>query len=355
MGKKKQNKALVITDLHWGFKNSSKPFHDYFELFYTDIFFPYLDEQKIDTVILGGDCVEYRKFINYYGLNRMRRVLMEPLQERGVRVIVCLGNHDLAYKHRSDLNAMDELFGHMDNVEIYQDFATVEINGYDPIDIIPWMHAGNIDITLSGIENSTSDMAVGHLDINGFRMNRGHISEQGLDRSIFSRYDTVLSGHYHHRNNDGNIFYMGSPYEMTWHDVDDSRGMHVIDLETREVEFIENPHRMFYRLTWDNGCDVDPSVLTAKTVKIVVVAKDDEKEFDKFLKSVYDAEPLKVDLLDSLLTENAEIEDLNDDIEDTLAIIEQYVDGVVATDDAGEIKKLFRKIHVHACDLSGLS
>ncbi len=44
-------RLAVITDTHYGARKGSKLFHDYFEKFYNDIFFPALDDNKIKTVI----------------------------------------------------------------------------------------------------------------------------------------------------------------------------------------------------------------------------------------------------------------------------------------------------------------
>ena len=44
-------KVAIITDQHFGCRKNSKLFHDYFLKFYNDIFFPYLEENGIKTLI----------------------------------------------------------------------------------------------------------------------------------------------------------------------------------------------------------------------------------------------------------------------------------------------------------------
>ena len=44
-------KIAIITDQHFGARKSSKILHDYYGKFYKDVFFPYLKEHEIDTVI----------------------------------------------------------------------------------------------------------------------------------------------------------------------------------------------------------------------------------------------------------------------------------------------------------------
>ena len=48
-------KVAIITDTHYGARKNSKLFHDYFEKFYNEIFFPKLEEEGITTVIHMGD------------------------------------------------------------------------------------------------------------------------------------------------------------------------------------------------------------------------------------------------------------------------------------------------------------
>jgi DNA repair exonuclease SbcCD nuclease subunit len=48
-------KIGIFTDTHYGAKKGSKHLHDYFELFYKNVFFPALEEHGVETVIHMGD------------------------------------------------------------------------------------------------------------------------------------------------------------------------------------------------------------------------------------------------------------------------------------------------------------
>ena len=50
-----ERKVALITDTHFGVRKGSQVFHDYFEKFYNEVFFPALDEHGIDTVIHLGE------------------------------------------------------------------------------------------------------------------------------------------------------------------------------------------------------------------------------------------------------------------------------------------------------------
>ena len=68
-------KAALITDTHFGVRNDSKQFLDFFDKFYTNVFFPYLKENNIKTIFHLGDIVDRRKFISYVTLNGIQKNL----------------------------------------------------------------------------------------------------------------------------------------------------------------------------------------------------------------------------------------------------------------------------------------
>ena len=86
-------KVAIISDTHFGARKGSKLFHDYFEKFYNDIFFPNLDEHGIDTVIHMGDAFDSRKGIDFKALDWAKRVVFEPLKQRGITMHLMVGNH----------------------------------------------------------------------------------------------------------------------------------------------------------------------------------------------------------------------------------------------------------------------
>ena len=49
-------KVAIITDTHFGGRRGSKPFHDFFEKFYNDVFFPTLEEYWDQTLHPYGRC-----------------------------------------------------------------------------------------------------------------------------------------------------------------------------------------------------------------------------------------------------------------------------------------------------------
>jgi hypothetical protein len=188
-------------------------------------------------------------------------------------------------------------------------------------------------------------------------MHRGLTSDDGLDRSIFKRFDMVMSGHFHHRSSSDNIYYLGNPYELTWVDYNDQRGFHLFDLDTHELDFIPNPNIMFHRITYDDKLESiteitekDLTKYASSYVKVVVVNKTNPYLFDKFLENLYKQNPIDITIAEDFidLTEGLE-DDMIDQAEDTLTIINKYVDSIQEEHiDNNKLKTVIRELYVEA-------
>jgi DNA repair exonuclease SbcCD nuclease subunit len=241
-------KIAIITDTHWGVRNDQIAFLDNSKKFLDNVFFPYLDDNGITTVIHLGDLVDRRKYLNIYTARRLREDFISPLHARGVKPYITIGNHDTYYKNTNSVNAIRETY--LNDFHLYEEATEVEFDGVKIL-FMPWICEENRDHAMEMIRTTNAQICMGHLEIAGFEMYRGSPVSHGDDRSIFDRFDLVLSGHYHHRSSAGNIHYLGSHAEFTWSDYDDPKGFHVLDTQTREVAFVENPFKMF-RKVWYN-------------------------------------------------------------------------------------------------------
>ena len=88
-------KIALLNDTHFGCRNDSPHFINYQNRFYDELFFPYLIENKIDTLVHLGDVVDRRKFINHNTAHNFRLKFWNRLQELNIDTHVILGNHDL--------------------------------------------------------------------------------------------------------------------------------------------------------------------------------------------------------------------------------------------------------------------
>ena len=349
-------KVAIITDQHFGARNDSVHFLDFQEKFYEGTFFPVLDSNSIDTVLILGDTFDRRKYINFYSYKRTREMFFDSLAERNIKVFMLAGNHDTYFKNTNEVNSVRLLLQEYNNITVIDDPQTIVV--YDTnICMMPWICPENYEQSMEVLKDTTADICMGHFEIAGFAMHRGMPSQDGLNRDLFKRFDTVFSGHYHHRSNQDNIRYLGNPYELTWQDYNDPRGFHLFDLSTRHLEFIENPNVMFHRITYDDKensiteiNNKDLSKYTNTYVKVVVLNKTNPYLFDKFMNNLYDVNPLDITIAEDFtdLTEGAE-DDILDQAEDTVTIINKYVDGIKEEHiNNDKLKSVLKELYVEA-------
>ena len=207
-------KIALLNDTHFGARNDSPAFLEYFMRFYNEIFFPYLKENNIKTLIHLGDVVDRRKFINFKTAHTFRENFMHRLYKESIDTHIILGNHDTYYKNTNAVNAINELCTTYDGIKepwIYDKAVTKNFGGTD-ICLIPWICDDNYEHSINEIENSKAQIALGHLEIKGFEMHSGHMNMQGLEKSMLHRFEKVLSGHFHKKSDDGHIYYLGTQY-----------------------------------------------------------------------------------------------------------------------------------------------
>ena len=227
-------KVAIITDQHFGARKNSKLFHDYFLKFYDDVFFPTLEKEKITTVIDMGDTFDSRKGIDFSALTWAKDHYFDRLRDMGIEVHTIVGNHTAYYKNTNDINAIDLLLREYNNVKVYSETTSIEVGGLNIL-LVPWINQENKDMTLKMINKSTAPMCMGHLELQGFKVNDYVVMDHGMDMDPFKKFEKVFSGHFHTRSTQDNISYLGNPYEIYWNDCEDTRGFHLFDTKTLET------------------------------------------------------------------------------------------------------------------------
>lgn len=342
-------KIALLGDAHIGARSDSLAFHSFFRKFY-GFFFSELKSRKIDTIIQLGDLWDRRKYINFVSLSESRKYFFDELRERDISMTTILGNHDITFKNTLEVNASSLLLQEYDNITVIDKPTTVELGGIK-IALIPWICSENYVDCFNEINNTQAEICMGHFEISGFEMYRGHIAEGGLNSDSFNRFDTVFSGHYHHRSTRGNISYLGTPYELTWQDYNDPRGFHIFDTETLTVEFIQNPFTMFVRLEYNDKhevLDLDAIDLTETYVKLVVVNKTDYYKYDNFINKLYTKGCHDIKIVEDMSEFQSGTVDETIDLEDTLSILSNYVDSINTDIDKDKIKTYMKSLYIDA-------
>ena len=227
----KKSKVAIFSDLHLGIHSNSSEWHKY-AIEWANWFREECRDKGIKDLIFCGDWHHNRSEISVNTL-QVSADILDMFEE--FNLIAITGNHDIYYKHRTDVNSLS-IFKNRKNVTILEQYQTLEV--FDKkLSFCPWNTPTKV------IEES--DVIFGHFEIETFKMNAFKICEEGVRvKDLLHKSSLVISGHFHTRHEKqfgaGTILYVGNPFQMDFGDAGNRKGYHILDLDTLEYEFFEN-------------------------------------------------------------------------------------------------------------------
>jgi DNA repair exonuclease SbcCD nuclease subunit len=231
-------KVCVISDLHLGVHTNSTVWHE-IALNWAKWLAKELNRKNIKDIIFCGDWHHNRSEISVNTL-QVSADILDILKD--FNIIAITGNHDLYYKHRTDVNSLSIYKGRT-NISIFDTPYTLE--AFDrTITLCPW--------NTSPSDIPKSDVIFGHFEIETFKMNSYKVCEEGIKiKDLLEKAPLIISGHFHTRHEktfgSGTILYCGNPFQMDFGDVDNTKGYYILDLDTLEYEFSENVVSPLYK------------------------------------------------------------------------------------------------------------
>jgi len=347
-------KIAIINDTHFGARGDSQLFFDYFIKFFDKVFFPYLKENNIKTIIHAGDLMDRRKFVNFNILNQVRTKFIDRLRDEGVELHCILGNHDVYYRNTNIINSVKELFGN--DLVLYEEPEVVNFDGLD-IALLPWVNKENYDKSVDFIKTASAPILFGHLELQGYDVIRGVKYDGGMNPELFERYEKVFTGHFHCRQEHGNIYYMGTQYQITFADLSEQKGFHILDTNTREFEFIPNPYKMFHSITYnDENGPVDSDNfscehLKGSYIKLFVENKKHPYSFERFMDKLYDCGVAKITIVEEVIDSEWTKEEIVDIAQDTVTLINNEIDLISEVKDKAKMKKIIKDLYMESLSL----
>ena len=347
-------KIALLNDTHFGCRNDSPAFIEYQNRFYNELFFPYLKDNNITTFVHLGDVVDRRKFINHNTAHNFKKVFWDKLEEMNIDTHIIIGNHDTYYKNTNEVNAIQNL-EISKNAKVYTKTTEVEIDNLKIL-FIPWMCDDNMEDSLYKIDNTDATVAMGHLEVKGFEMHKGHVNEHGIDKEIFNKFETVMSGHFHKKSDDGRIYYLGTQYELTWSDYNCPKGFHIFDTETREIKRIPNPLLMFKKITYNdkdkNYDELDVNQYDKCHVKLYISNKTDDDMYERLMDRLYNKINLhSIDVIEDPTDIGASVrEDILEQGEDTLTFLGNYIEQVDTPLNKEKLKEFAKDLYMEASE-----
>lgn len=355
------SEIAIITDTHFGARGDSLPMQANQTKFLSNVFFPTLDKRHITTVVHLGDYVDRRKYVNYQTAGFIESQYRVPLRNRMVQEIVLLGNHDTFYKDTNLVNSVSELYRLDQSITVITGPEEMVLEGL-PVLMLPWICDANREKSMQLIRSSSCAVVMGHLELGGFQMYRGMPNHEGLDSTLFDRFEMVLTGHYHHRSTRPPVHYLGAPWPMIWSDYQDERGFHIFNTDNKTLTYIENPYSLFHRVVYDDANQsidyvqrlcaeiAEPdSPYRESYVKVVVKNKTQPYWFELMMEAIYKANPLDVIVVDDIVVNEDGTETASDSLDvDTLQLMREYVDSLSINCDRSELHGYLSKLYHEA-------
>jgi len=247
------SKVILIGDTHFGIKKFSLEFLDnQLELFDTQIF-PYMEENNIKEIYQLGDLFDNRTTADIGWLDSVKSKFFDVLKQKDIILYTLLGNHDIYYRESREISLIETISElYPNNFKIFKERTSLKLLGRDTY-IVPWI-TKNESLTYDEIKDK--EIVLGHFEIRDFSMVKGHVDKTSeLTKDFFksdTKVDRVFSGHYHLKNTEGDIKYLGTPFQLTFSDHDEQKGFYVWDGFT--LDFIENTcTKKFIKIEYDDS------------------------------------------------------------------------------------------------------
>ena len=273
-------KAAVFTDIHLGLKGNSKVHNDDCERF-VDWFIEQAKANGCETGIFCGDWHHNRNSLNLTTMDATIRC-MEKLGSSFEKFYFFDGNHDLYYKDKRDVNST-AFATYIPGITFIDEITTIE-----DVTIVPWL----VGDEWKNIKKIKSKYMFGHFELPSFYMNAMvQMPDHGeLKAEHFEHQEYVFSGHFHKRQKQGKVHYLGNAFPHNYADAwDDARGMMVLDRENdKEPVYLNWSDCPKYRTTTlSQLLDPDQDIIKSNMYLRVTIDVPISYEEAQFIKETY--------------------------------------------------------------------
>jgi len=241
------SKAVVFTDIHFGLKNNSDEFNQCC-LEFIDYMIDIANKENISTCYFLGDWHHFRSNIAVntlsYSIEGLRK-----LNEAFDDVVMLLGNHDLFYRNRLDINSMI-IANNFTHIRVIDKPTQIEEN----VLFVPWLCNGE------KLSNYKSEFIFCHAEIPTFNVNQKIKLDGEYNPLDYKTIRHIYSGHFHKRQTKNNITYIGACFSHDFSDVDDyhNKGFMIFNPSAENDEDMQK----FYE--WDSA----PKYMVLKSSEI---------------------------------------------------------------------------------------
>ncbi len=271
-------KAACFTDIHFGLKSNSSVHNQDCE----DFVDWYIDTAKAngcDTGIFLGDWHHNRNSLNITTMDYSLRAL-EKLGKAFDKFFFFPGNHDLYYKDKRDIHSVE--FGkYIPGVTVVHHPITE-----GDVTLCPWL----VGDEWKQIAKKQSRYIFGHFELPHFFMNAMvQMPDHGeIQLDHFKSYEKAFSGHFHKRQVNNNICYIGNAFPHNYADAwDDERGMMILEWGSEPEFYSWNNQPTFRTVKLSQLIDEADSILKPKQHLRVTLDIEISFEEASFIKETF--------------------------------------------------------------------
>jgi len=316
-------RAVIVGDLHFGARGNSLKFLDFQTKWFKEELLTFIKKNEIDTAIFLGDVFDSRNSISPV-VNTQVRDLFKKLMKHVKSAHCILGNHDIFFRNKKNIHSLTVLEDQ--GVNIYENPTEVKFGNLKCL-MLPWIVKDEMADVQKLLAHNDYDICFGHLEINSFEKVKGVQEDDGFQCDLFANCKKVISGHFHLRRQHGNIIYVGTPYELTWNDYLDEKGLHVLD-GNGDVEYTPSNNTPKHTIISNKQISIE-KLTKARISSNFIKVKFDKviSEVDKinYIEKINSLEPLFFMVDDDLAFDLESDENIEADVKDTLGFLHEYV------------------------------
>jgi len=236
------SKILIIGDTHLGlgYPNSVDKWFKVHKEYFEDFLLPLVKREitEDDIIIHCGDLFDNRSVVPINILNYAQDLLEKLSKICPMHILI--GNHDLYTKATNEVNTV-KLYKYIPNITVYEEPTKIEFCGKSIL-MLPWVEKKKDQIEILK-QFSGCDYLFCHSDLNGSKMHLTSVAHKNADKidvEEFSGYKNVYSGHIHILQVSKNFTFVGNNFEMDRNDINNQKGIFILDTFIDEERFIPN-------------------------------------------------------------------------------------------------------------------
>lgn len=222
-------KIGMFTDIHFGRRNNSKV-HNQDCLDHLTWFCGKIKEAGDYThIAFLGDWFESRSAINIETMEYSYQGL-RMLNDLGIPVYFLVGNHDLHRRTTREVHSV-RMFQELTNIVVIDKPTVIDECLFSPFLFEP--EYGSM------IQHNDLYAFFGHFEFKNFVITGYNtVMDHGPDHTLFNGPKKIFSGHFHKRQVNDNVVYIGNAFPMDFGDAGDfERGMCTYHVQDDRVEF----------------------------------------------------------------------------------------------------------------------